>query len=112
MHRNSEPTTHAKPTQYGKRPPGWIGFHKNGMLFEFQALRIGVGYRIYILAHPSYGSLSTTNHATHRYHDRQQLIYYVCTKIPPLTFTQAKEDARAWSYYTEHYIRTGEILTA
>ncbi len=109
MARN--PAAGSKATQYGKRPHGWIGFKKNGMLFEFQALRMGAGYRVYILSHPAYGELATDNHSAHCYYDPIRQLHYVCTITAPKTFEQAKEDARAWAYYTEHYIRTGQILT-
>ena len=101
------------PTKFGRRPPGWLGFRKNGMLFEFQVVNMGEFLRIYILSHPPYRELSPSAHDAHRYYDRQNGLHYVCvsTRQPLKNLRDAMEVARAWAAYTEHYIRTGERLT-
>lgn len=94
------------------RPPGWIGFKRNGLKFEFQMVRVGSEVRSYILAHPRYASRSTGPHETHRLFDTDRQRHYVCTGWPPETFEEAKEWTRVWCRYTEHYIRTGQSLTS
>lgn len=100
----------AEPLVPQNRPKGWVGFKHKGMKFEFQRIRVGNDMRSYILSHPSYGSLNAGSHETHRNFDSQRQLYYVCTGWPPETAHEAREWARAWCRYTEHYIRTGEVL--
>jgi hypothetical protein len=108
---NYTPSPQPKPLQPHERPPGWIGFRHKGMCFEFQRVKVGNEVRAYILSHPSYGSRSLGGHDTHRWYDSTYKLHYVCTGWPPETFEEAKEWARVWCRYTEHYIRTGKALT-
>ena len=91
------------------KPQGWLGLTHQGMFFEFQIVRMNQNeVRAYLLSHPSYGFRSKSLHDTHRLPDGNR--FYVCPGEIPKTGGEAKQFAKYWCIYTEHYIRTGEKL--
>ena len=75
--------------------------------FSFEQLSNGE-WRAYIVSMPSYGSLNTDGHITHRYSDGDRK--YVCWDTPLYSENDVRKIAAAWADLTQFYIRTGVTI--
>lgn len=73
--------------------------------FSFEQQRNG-DYRSYIESSPSYGSLASDPHSTHRLTDGDRK--YVCWTDKLRSEDEAKAVAAKWADATQEYIKTGK----
>ena len=80
-----------------------------GHLFEFAFYPVGGHYEIDILSMPSYGSRSTSLHATHRLDSNQGNDKRVCfgDDSSVSTLDEARTWAASWAEHTMKYINNG-----
>jgi len=74
--------------------------------YYFSIEKVGGEWRIYILDQPSYGSRSSSAHATHRLSDGSGR-KYVCWTGSLYSEADAWQIAALWADKTQNYIRSG-----
>ena len=78
------------------------------MEFVFRYIYVDSSWRAYIVSSPNYGHRSTSMGDTHRYHDSNRNMHYVCWTRPLTRFADVVEISKLWARETAKYIATGE----
>lgn len=80
--------------------------------FRFGFLYTGARWRAYQLTPIEYGSLASDGPVTHRYHDAQNNLFFLCWDPEPNTLEEMQAVVAMWCELMQTYLCTGETMDA